>query len=336
MASNISLKSSVSIGVVPTHLKFVGGLVPDEDGRLPRGEDGQLLTAANMKKLCKESLAPISCVQVPYFPGLNDADVAEMVAAFGALNLETHFILMVGGADPMNPDDEDAAAEILTGGLSAAKKHGVKHVSSTSLEEWMQGEKKTGDAYDAAFAQLVKLHVRCANEAGTEGLESWHLEFLRNGEMQNFTDVRKAGQLAAAMNEALGRKFFRVLVDAAHCGDSDLSIPENIAAIKEIAANGAMGIFHASAKTTRGCLSTDDGWIGALMKAAAETGELKHVFVEVFHHEDAALQALRDLDAGHGLDTCDGRSYDQVVLDGVADVARRLNNLVTRGVLKSV
>ena len=71
------------------------------------------------------------------------------------------------------------------------------------------------------------------------------------------------------------------------------------------------------------------------MTAAAETGELKHVFVEVFHHEDPALQPLRELDPRHGIDTRDGRSYDDVVLDGVTDVARRLNNLVTRGLLKN-
>ena len=34
------------------------------------------------------------------------------------------------------------------------------------------------------------------------------------------------------------------------------------------------------------------------MSAAARTGELKFVFVELFHHEDSALQGLRDLDPG--------------------------------------
>lgn len=334
MAQDITLKSNVSIGIVPTHLMFVGGLVPDDDGRMPRDDDGQLKTVANMKKLCGESRAKLTCVQVPYFKGLNDDDVSEMVAGFTALGLETHFILMVGGADPMNPEHEDAAADILVSGLTAAKQHGVKHVSSTSIEEWMQGSPKTGAEYDAAVAQNVKLHTRVVNEVGTEGLDAWHLEFLRAGEMQNFTDVKKAGDLAHAMNEALGRKFFKVLVDAAHCGDSALSIPENIEAIKEIAERGEMGIFHASAKTTRGCLSTDDGWIGALMAAAAETGDLRHVFVEVFHHEDPALEGLRQLDPRHGIDTRDGRCYDQTVLDGVTSVARRLNTLTTRGILK--
>ena len=138
----------------------------------------------------------------------------------------------------------------------------------------------------------------------------------------------KAWQAVKAMNETVGTNFFKVMVDAAHCGDSDLDIPQNEAVIQEISDGGALGIFHASAKTTRGCLSTDDGWIGALMSAYARTGNMKHVFVEIFHHEDPALEPLCNLDSGHGIDTSDGRSYSQMVVDGVVDVTCRLNNLV--------
>ena len=70
-----------------------------------------------------------------------------------------------------------------------------------------------------------------------------------------------------------------------------------------------------------------------LLAAAAQTGQLTHVLVEVFHHEDAALAPLREAVAGHGIDTTDGRSYDQVVIDGLVDTARRLNNLCHRGIL---
>lgn len=335
MATNIALKTNVSLGVVPTHLKFVGGLAPDDNGKMPRGDDGRLLTVANMDKLCSESQVPITCVQVPYFPGLDAGDVEEMVNGFKASGLETHFIMMVGGADPMNPADEDKVVEMLVAGLTAAKQFGVKQVSSTSIEEWMQGSAKTGDEYDAAVAQNVQVHTRAFAEAEVDGscIEAWHIEFLRSGEMQTFTNVKKAGHVVSEMNKALGKKFFKVLVDAAHCGDSDLSIPENIEAIGELASNDELGVFHASSKTTRGCLSTDDGWIGALMTAAAKTGHLKYVFVELFHHEDPALEPLRELDSGHGLDTTDGRTYDEAVLDGLTDVGRRLNNLVLRGML---
>ena len=108
------------------------------------------------------------------------------------------------------------------------------------------------------------------------------------------------------------------MIDAAHCGDSDLSIAENEKVIKDLAKTDGLGIFHASAKTTRGCLSTDDGWIGAL-SPRMPTGKLKHVFVELFHHRPA-LEPLRKAVKGHGVDTTDGRTYNKTVTDGVIEV----------------
>ena len=295
------------------------------------------MVAENLRKLTEESSVALSCVQIPYFPGLDEDDVSEMVEKFKQLGLEVHFILMVGGADPMDPADEDKVAQMLVGGLKAAKKHGVEHVSSTSVEAWMQpgATAKQGPDFDAAVAQNVKLHCRAVREADVENscIKAWHIEFLRGGEFQTFTDIGKIWKFVAAANQEMGEPFFKVLVDAAHCGDSVLTIPENEALIEEIAAAGAMGIFHASAKTTRGCLSTDDGWVGAMLASCAATGKLEFVFVELFHHEDAALEPLRELDPGHGIDTRDGRTYDQTVLDGLVDSGRRLNNLVSRGIL---
>ena len=339
MTDQIQLLASVDLGVVPTHLKFVGGLVPDDNGRIPRNAAGALLVVANLSEIIEQSPVRPTCVQIPYFPGLNEADVNEMVEGFRSLDLEVHFILMVGGADPMNPDDESKVVEMLVGGLTAAKTHGVRDVSSTSVEEWMQSgaTRKEGADFEAAIAQNVRVHTAAVQQAELEGssVEAWHIEFLRGGEFQTFTDIGRIWQFVKAANESLGRPFFKVMVDAAHCGDSSLTITENESLIDEIAAADSLGIFHASSKTTRGCLSTDDGWIGALLTACARTGKLKTVFVEVFHHEDDALAGLRSLDSGHGIDTRDGRSYDEVVVDGLVDTGRRLNNLVTRGILHS-
>ena len=339
MATSIPLKSDVvELGVVPTHVKFVGGLVPDDDGRLPRGDGGELVVVAEMKKLVGISPVKVASAQVTVFPGVDAGDTDDLMNGLKALDLKVHIIMMVGGADPMKPDDEEAVVEMLKAGLEVAKKYGIEQVASTSMEEWMQpgATPKTGAEFDAAVAQLVRVHTRAVREVDYEnsGIKHWHLEFLRGGEFQTFTDVSKAWSVAQAANAELGTKFFKVMVDAAHCGDSTLSIPENEAVIAEMAASDEMGMFHASAKTTRGCLSTDDGWIGALLAAAAKTGKLEFVFVEIFHHEDPALEGLRELDPGHGLDTTDGRSYSDTVIDGVVDVTRRLNNLVTRGLLK--
>ena len=337
MAADISLKANVDLGVVPTHLKFVGGLVPDANGKLPRQNNGVLTVVAGMQRLVKKSRVKLKCVQIPHFPGLNDGDIAEMIKGFKTLGLETHFILMIGGADPMNPKDEDKVVGMLVNALKTAKTFGIAHVSSTSEEEWMKGgsKPKTGKAFETALVQSVRVHVRACKEADVKGscIKNWHIEFVRHGEFQTFTDIKKCWAFVKAANKARGGKFFKVLVDAAHCGNSPVSIPEHIAIIRQMADDDELGIFHASAHTTRGCLSTDDGWIGVLLTACAKTGKLKIVFTEVFHHEDPALQALRDMDPGHGIDTTDGRTYNQVVVDGVADVARRLNNLVARGML---
>jgi hypothetical protein len=338
MSSPITLKSKVQLGVVTTHFKFVGGVVPDENGKFPRNADGVLLILSEMKALCGISPVKMDIVQIPFFSSADPAEVAEMIDGLRALGLEIHYIIMVGGANPMNPADEDAVVSQLVASLKSAIHHGIRHVSSTSIEEWMSAdEARNGTAFDAAIAQNVKVHLRVYQEAGVEGscVENWHIEFLRPGEFKTFTNVDRGWSFVKAANQALGKKFFKLLVDAAHCGDSGLSIAENEALIAKIAAAGEFGVFHASAKTTRGCLSTDDGWIGALLTAAAKTGELKHVFVEVFDHTDPALELVRKLDPGHGLDTRDGRSYTEVTADGLGDIARRLNNLVVRGFLKA-
>jgi hypothetical protein len=256
-----------------------------------------------------------------------------MVRGLRDLKLEIHFIMMVGGANPMDPADEDAVVGQLVSSLNAAQKYAVATVSSTSVEEWMNGPVDAD--FDAAIAQNVKVHVRAAKESGLldSSITAWHIEFLRPGEFKTFTNLSKAWSFVKAVNKEIGQDYFKLLVDAAHCGDSGLSIEENQKLIAEIATAGHMGIYHASSKTTRGCLSTDDGWIGATLLAAAKTGKLETVFVELFHHEDPALEALRQLDPGHGIDTRDGRSYTQTTIDALVETAHRLNNLHARGIL---
>jgi|688.fasta_scaffold1153151_1 hypothetical protein len=40
-----------------------------------------------------------------------------------------------------------------------------------------------------------------------------------------------------------------------------------------------------------------------------------------------------EFNPGHGIDTTDGRTYTQVIVDGLVDVGHRLNNLKARGIL---
>jgi hypothetical protein len=296
-----------------------------------------MLVVEGVRNLVETSRVPFGCVQVSIFPGTDPGEIGALVGGLKGLGLEVDFVLMVGGVNPMNPADEDAVLAQLLPSLKAAAAYGTRHVSSTSIEEWMSANetRREGADFEAAIAQNVKLHLRAYEEAGLAGssIESWNIEFLRPGEFKTFTSLDRGWAFVSAANKALGKPFFKLLVDAAHCGDSGLSIAENQALIGKIADAGELGVFHASAKTTRGCLSSDDGWIAVLLTAMAKTGKLKHVYVEMFDHEDAALETLRKLDPGHGVDTRDGRSYTEVMADGLADIAHRLNNLAARGVL---
>lgn len=336
MSHTIELKSPVELGIVPTHLKFVGCLVPDEQGRFPRNADGEILVVAGVRELVETSPVAFSCVQVSLFPGTKPEELDVLVAGLKDLGLDVDFVLMVGGVNPMNPDDEDGVLDQLLPLLKSAVQHGARHVSSTSLEEWMSSEPaREGADYEAAMEQIAKLHVRAYEEAGLAGstVQSWNIEFLRPGEFKTFTTLQKGWECIHKINEKLGKPFFKILVDAAHCADSGVPLQQNLDLLHKIADANELGVFHASAKTTRGCLSTDDGWIGAMLTGMAKTGALKIVYVEMFDHSDDALEPLRALEPGHGVDTTGGRSYTDVMADGLGDVARRLNNLSTRGII---
>jgi hypothetical protein len=260
----------------------------------------------------------------------------ELLTKVRSIGLEPQLVMMVGGANPYDPADEDAALAQLQVNIDAALRNNVKQINSTSIEEWMSGTEPTSaEEFQARVAQNIKLHARAYRESGLAGscVENWNIEFLRPGEFANFTSLEKLMPIMKGLLAEIGSPFFRVLVDAAHCGDSDLNIAQNETLIAELADAGMLGPFHCSVPTTRGCLTSDDGWIPALLAASAKSGKLESAFVELFTHDDPALQGLRDLDPGHGVDTTDGRSYTQVMVDGLIETAHRLNNFKARGIL---
>lgn len=329
-------QTSVALGLVPTHLKFVGALVPDENGRLPRNSEGGLIALAGCREICETSPVKLDRIQITTFAHAHEGDTDELFTGLRDLGVEPQTVMMVGGVNPFNPADEDAATEQLLKNLQVAFRNKVKTINSTSIEAWMDSDKPKDDAdFQARLAQAVKLHARVYREANLADsvVESWNIEFLRPGEFQTFTTLGKLNQLLTALNAEIGTTFFRGLVDAAHCGDSGLSIPENQALMAEVGKADHLGVFHASVPTTRGCLSTDDGWVGSLLRSAAETGKLTEAYIEVFHHEDPALEGLRKLDPGHGIDTTDGRTYAQTVVENLVELTHRLNNLKARRIL---
>ena len=86
--SKITLKAPVEFGVVPTHIKFVGGLVPDEKGKLPRGPDKRLLSITELEHLQKHSPVEITTAQLPFFPGLDQDDCDELFETMKSMGLK--------------------------------------------------------------------------------------------------------------------------------------------------------------------------------------------------------------------------------------------------------
>ncbi len=328
--------SGVKLGILGTHLGFLDALVPDEAGRLPRTPEGEFVLVAGARDLIELSPVKVDLIQVSAFGTTLPEETDALIPALRDLGLEPQLVMMVGGVNPMNPDDEDEALSQLLTNLNAALRNKITHVNSTSVETWMEGSPPANDEeFQARVAQNIKLHLRAYEEAGLEGscIESWNIEFLRPGEFQTFTSLPKLRPILDGLNKKLGKPYFKALIDAAHCGDSGLSISENEAIIASMGEADQIGPFHCSVPTTRGCLSSDDGWVGALLTANAKTGKLPSAFVELFRHDDPALEALRKLEPGHGIDTTLGRSYTQVMVDGLIDTVRRLNNLKNRGLL---
>ncbi|MDB4713229.1 hypothetical protein OAF41_00565 [bacterium] len=328
--------SGIQLGILGTHLGFLDALVPDENGKLPRNADGEFVVAAGAREIIELSPVKVDLIQISSFGTTQPDEKDALIAAVRELGLEPQLVMMVGGVNPMEPDDEDEALAQLMVNLNAALRNNIVQVNSTSVETWMEGTPPANEEeFQARVTQNIKLHLRAYHEAGLADscIRNWNIEFLRPGEFQNFTSLAKLRPILTGLNEQIGSPYFKALIDAAHCGDSGLNIPENEAIIASMGEADEIGPFHCSVPTTRGCLSSDDGWVGALLTANAKTGKLPSAFVELFRHDDPALEPLRKLEPGHGVDTTLGRTYTEVMVDGLIDTVRRLNNLKNRGLV---
>lgn len=328
--------TDIKLGILGTHLGFLDALVPDDNGRLPRNAKGDFVVAAGAREILELSPVPVDLIQVSAFGNTLPEETDALLSELRTMGLEPQLVMMVGGVNPVDPADEDQTVDQLLVHLNAAIRNEVTQVNSTSVETWMEGDPPANEEeFQARATQGIKLHYRAFQEAGLADscIENWNIEFLRPGEFQNFTSLAKIRPILTGLNEKVGGPYFKALVDAAHCGDSGLTIAENEKLIAALGEADEIGPFHCSVPTTRGCLSADDGWVGALLTANARTGKLPSAFVEVFRHDDPALEGLRALEPGHGIDTTLGRSYTEVMVDGLIDTTRRLNNLKTRGLI---
>ena len=160
----IEPRSQVRLGVTATHLRFVGGLVPDDDGHLPRESDGKPVIQAGLERLVDNSPAPPTVAQLSIFSGAKGVptdDLMEVFAALRAKGITSEMVLMIGGVNALDPADEDAFVEQGLEYLETAKNLGAETVISTSFEDWMNSiPRKEGADYEAAVEQVNKAHLR--------------------------------------------------------------------------------------------------------------------------------------------------------------------------------
>jgi len=144
-----------------------------------------------------------------------------------------------------------------------------------------------GVAYTDSIERLANLHAEAYVDADLESskIESWNIEFLRPGEMMTFTELSRARDVVMAMNAKIGKPFFKVLVDSAHCGDSGEDISETQELFAQMIDEGIVDTFHASVEETRQHVSSDKGMRAALLRVAIERG-IKRIVDEVFNPED--------------------------------------------------
>lgn len=85
MPEGLILKPSITLGVVPTHVKFVGCLAPVENDEFPREPDEPLLCVAEMDRICQQPLVRPSSTKISVFPGDYKDEASEMIVALEAL-----------------------------------------------------------------------------------------------------------------------------------------------------------------------------------------------------------------------------------------------------------
>ena len=110
----------------------------------------------------------MDAIQISSFGGTKSDDADELITNLKRLGLEAQLVMMVGGVNPMNPDDEDGAVEQLLVHIETAKRHGITQVNSTSVETWLDGEPpKNDEEFQARIAQNIKLHHRVYRDGET-------------------------------------------------------------------------------------------------------------------------------------------------------------------------
>ncbi|MDB4466567.1 hypothetical protein N9077_02560, partial [bacterium] len=150
--------SGIQLGILGTHLGFLDALVPDENGKLPRNADGEFVVAAGAREIIELSPVKVDLIQISSFGTTQPDEKDALIAAVRELGLEPQLVMMVGGVNPMKPDDEDEALAQLMVNLNAALRNNIVQVNSTSVETWMEGTPPANEEeFQARVTQNIKL-----------------------------------------------------------------------------------------------------------------------------------------------------------------------------------
>lgn len=337
--------SFVQTGLVTTHLGFLT-MTGDPYGC------GRPHVVTGMERLTKLRPMPDGVIQFPVFPNMTDGSnnkaVDELVTGLKGMCKEIVPIIMFD-ADPHGDDgQQEQYVTTLTAGLSWAGKHGCRRACATLYEKWMSGNPRVSDSnrlkdMDNRLGKLVGAAYKKAKAAGAipdelhaEGLRpGWRNGVVCEGEFSTYTSLDRWVLGAHAINTEIGgdKPFVLVLPDAAHIGDSRMSVAEIRNWLKRMVSDKLGGIAHASAPTTRGCLHTAKAWLKGFLELLAKEGLLHTVLTEVFYWDDALLEALRAPHIGFGKNTFNGRTPNQVVIDGMNLVDELLTEFVFQNLL---
>jgi len=302
---------------------------------------GDFTLANGAREVQEQSGGLLKLVQLPVFPGqVSDENFPVTEMLFNQLlavdGLEEVIPIAMMLNDPMDPKFKEDNIDTLANGGIKFGKLGATLGSSTSLEAWFDGFNNragvayTGDELKEKVRLLIDIHVAAARRIldANCGIKAWNIEFLRTVEYTTFTNIRKAWDVIAEINDNLGEKFYKLLDDGAHGKDSGLDLTEQNNVRKEACDAGAYGIMHVSNPTDRGRI-TEAGL--KVIEYGIRHGCPSDILVEIFDPEDPILaDMVKNID-GFGKKTFEDPS--EVIADALMMTNARLDQFVADGLI---